>query len=97
MPQNYCVEGILDMGKRRKILLIALPLVIAAIIGAVLLTRTPQTTPESSPPIGSPPENPETPPNILVIPEVPLGTIAILLACFFALFIVQKRSKGKLP
>ena len=83
------------MRRRRKITLIALPAIIAAIIiGAVLMIPTPKTVSEPSPRVESPPESP---PNLLVVPEVPLGTIAVVLACFFALLIAQKRSKSKLP
>jgi cytoskeletal protein RodZ len=122
------------MGKRRKILLIALPLAIVAILGVLLFGQTPQavpgpatlqptaTTPSTETPETSPTtpstetspttpsnETPETtqptpsnetpedlPPNLLVVPEVPLGSLAIVLACFFALLIAQRRPKNPL-
>lgn len=80
--------------RKRRILLIALPALIAVIISITLLLSAPQTVSEIPPPLES---TPETPPNLLVVPEVPLGTIAIVLACFFALLVAQKRSKSKLP
>jgi cytoskeletal protein RodZ len=125
------------MGKKRKILLIALPIVILAILtGWFLFGQTPQAVPEathlppsapstpSTQPTSSTPstpsttsttptqptEPPETPPsttetetpveppeNLLVVPEVPLGSLAIVLACFSALLIAQRKTKSPLP
>jgi cytoskeletal protein RodZ len=126
-----------NMGKKRKILLIALPIVILAILtGWFLFGQTPQAVPEPTPlpppapstPSTQPtsstpsatstpsttstqsPETPETPhstadtenpeelpQNLLVVPEVPLGSLAIVLACFSALLIAQRKSKSPLP
>jgi len=110
------------MGKRRKILLIALSIVILAIpTGWFLFGQTPQAESTSLPPLApsipstqstssttstqstetleTPPstQSPETPEdlpqNLLVVPEVPLGSLAIVLACFSALLIAQRKSK----
>lgn len=81
--------------KRRKPFLIGIAgvIIVLVIVGAALFARTP-ATPQSSGPEELPGE--ETPPNLLVIPEVPLGTLAIVLACFSALIISQMKRKAKL-
>jgi len=85
MLKEYILE------KRRKILLISLPFVILIIV-ALSLTKMPQPVSETSPSLPSPPEVPQ---NILVTPEVPLGTIAIVLSCLLALMVAHIRSKDK--
>ena len=89
------------MGKKKKNLLIALPVVIVVILTLWLLFgQTPQAAPASTLlpqptlPIADI-ETPELPRNLLVVPEVPLGSLAIVLACFVALLISQRRSKGR--
>lgn len=44
------------------------------------------------------PEEPtkEVPPDLLVVPEVPMGTIATIIACFFALMVSQRKHAAKL-
>ena len=44
------------------------------------------------------PEEPtgEVPPDLMVIPEVPMGTIATIIACFFALMVSQRKHAAKL-
>lgn len=84
------------MKKKRKALLLALVAVVIVLstIGIVLFGQTPSSSTTQS----SGPELPtgETPPNLLVIPEVPIGTLAILAACFFALIVSQMKNKAKL-
>ena len=83
------------MRRKRKALLLASTAVtiVIIIVGITLFAQTPSTAQEASPPEELPSE---TPPNLLVIPEVPLGTLAIILACFFALIISQMKPKAKL-
>ena len=38
----------------------------------------------------------EVPQDLLVVPEVPLGTIATIMACFFALMVSQRKHVAKL-
>ena len=83
------------MKRKRKALFLASTAVtiVIIIVGIALFTQPPPTAQQESPPVESPTE---TPPNLLVIPEVPLGTLAIILACFFALIISQMKPKAKL-
>lgn len=85
------------MKKKRKALLLALVAVVIVLstIGIVLFGQTPSSSTTTQ---SSGPELPtgETPPNLLVIPEVPIGTLAILAACFFALIVSQMKNKAKL-
>jgi len=75
-------------------LLLTLPfLIVAVVIGIMLLGQSAPPTSEQSPPPGSPAQ--PALPNILVVPEVPLGPITVLVACFVALLIAQKRAKSK--
>jgi hypothetical protein len=90
--------------KRRRFLLIALVVpILALLIGLFLLGQTPQALPEPtaltqpSPSTTVPEPVEELPSNLLVVPEVPLGPLAIVLICFFALLIVQRRSKSSVP
>jgi hypothetical protein len=39
---------------------------------------------------------PEVPPKLLVVPEVPFGTVAVILACFLALLVIFRKPKIKL-
>ena len=82
------------MKRKRKALLLA-PTLIAILfilVGIVLLGQPP---PEAQPtsPVEDVPTDTDAPPNLLVIPEVPLGTLAIILACFSALIISQMRPR----
>ena len=80
---------------RKKLLMGSSVVIIVLIIVAVaLFAQAPSTPTESSAPEELPTEG--TPPNLLVIPEVPLGTLTIILACFLALIISQMKSKAKL-
>ena len=80
---------------RKKILIgSAAVIMVLAIVYFAMFGQAPSTSVESSPPATLPTE--ETPPNLLVIPEVPLGTLAIILACFLALVISQRKPKAKL-
>ena len=83
------------MRRKRKALFLAstAATIVIIIVGIALLAQTP-SAPEESPVEELPTEG--TPPNLLVIPEVPLGTLAIILACFFALIISQMKPKAKL-
>ena len=84
------------MKRKRKALFLASTAVtiVIIIVGITLFAQTPSTAQEASIPEELPTEG--TPPNLLVIPEVPLGTLAIILACFFALIISQMKPKAKL-
>ena len=79
---------------RKKFLIGSSSVIIVLIIVAVALFVKAPTSVEPSAPEELPTE--ETPPNLLVIPEVPLGTLAIILACFLALVISQMKPKAKL-
>jgi hypothetical protein len=78
--------------ERRKKLLLSLAFVVVVIaVGSVLFAQSVQPAVESSPTV---PETPtETPPSLLVVPEVPLGTIAVVLACVLALLIAGMSRK----
>ena len=80
----------------RKILIITSALVITVliIVGFTLFSQTSPATPQSSAPEELPTE--ETPTDLLVIPEIPLGTLTIMLACFSALIASQMKHKVKL-
>lgn len=83
------------MKRRRKALFLASTAVtIVIIIVGITLFAQPPAAQQESPPVELPAEG--TPPNLLVIPEVPLGTLTIILACFFALIISQMKPKAKL-
>ena len=80
---------------RKKILIgSAVVIIVLAIVSVAMFGQAPSNPIESSPSEELPTE--ETPPNLLVIPEVPLGTLAIILACFSALVISQMKPKSKL-
>lgn len=80
---------------RKKILIgSAAVIIVLAIVSVAMFSQAPSTPVESSPPAELPTEG--TPPNLLVIPEVPLGTLTIILACFLALVISQMKPKAKL-
>jgi len=84
------------MGKRKRILLVALPVLMLAILtGWFLFGQPPQAGSEPAPSATDIVNPKELPNNLLVIPEVPLGPLAIVLACFFALLIAQRRSKAQ--
>jgi len=77
------------MSRRKKTFLAALTaelLIFVAII--ILLGQTPSPHESQAAPVV-----PGVPPSLLVVPEVPFGTIAITLACFLALFIVLRKTK----
>jgi hypothetical protein len=82
------------MEKKKKALLGTIATIIIILIIAVGLYWPPAATPVShtSPSEGLPGEPPQ---DLLVVPEVPLGTITILLTCFFALIISQIRPRTK--
>lgn len=82
------------MNRKRKTLLLA-PTAITIIIILIGIALLAQPPPEAQP--ASPVEDlpTETPPNLLVIPEVPIGTLAAILACFSALIISQMKRKAK--
>lgn len=76
------------MKRKRKALLLAPTLIaILFIIAGIVLLGQPPPEAQPTSPVEDVPT--ETPPNLLVIPEVPLGTLAIMLACFSALVISQ--------
>lgn len=80
---------------RKKILIgPAAVIIVLAIVSVAMFSQAPSTPIKSSPPAELPAEG--TPPNLLVIPEVPLGTLTIILACFLALVISQMKPKAKL-
>ena len=79
--------------KNFRILPIAV-IVIIILIAITMFALTAPPTPQASAPEELPPD--DIPPSILVIPEAPLGTLAITVACFFALAISQIRHKNKL-
>jgi len=81
--------------RKIRLIVVSTAVIIALVIfGFALFVQEPSSVQQSSVPEELPPE--EIPPNLLVIPEVPLGTIAIVLACFFALVISQMKPKNKL-
>jgi hypothetical protein len=83
------------MRKRERILLVALPVLILAILtGWFLFGQPPQAVSEPAPPATDIVTPEELPNNLLVIPEVPLGPLVIVLTCFVALLIAQRRSKA---
>jgi hypothetical protein len=79
------------VSRRRKMFLGILTTELLIAIAAVILFQTPSPTESQAAPIVPGP----MPPSLLVVPEVPFGTIAITLACFLALFIVLRRPKSK--
>lgn len=91
------------MRRKKRILLIALMVLILAIFaGLFLLGQTPQAEPEPATlaqpsPSTTDTEPVEVPPTLLVVPEVPLGPLAIVVACFSALLIVLRRPKSSVP
>jgi hypothetical protein len=80
--------------KKTLLLVLAILITILMIFGILLFAQTPATTPQS-PGQGELPTD-ETPQGLLVIPEVPLGTIATISACFLALIISQLKNRTKL-
>ncbi len=82
------------MKRRRKALLAssAVAVVAVMVIYYLIFTRAPLATSQSHPTEELPAE--EAPPNLLVIPEVPLGTLAIVVSCFIALVIGQIKHKS---
>jgi hypothetical protein len=80
------------VSRRKKALLAALTvelLIAMAII--ILLGQTPSApTSQATPTVPG-----QVPPSLLVVPEVPFGTIAIVFACFLAFFIILRRPKIK--
>lgn len=72
---------------RRAFLLVATVAIIAVFLVGITLLQN--SSAETSPPETSPPET--APPDTFVIPEVPLGTIAVLLASFTAALIARRR------
>lgn len=80
---------------RKKTLIGSAVVTLALVIVALaLLAQSPSTLVKSHAPEELPTE--ETLPNLLVIPEVPLGTLAIVLACLSALLISQMKPKARL-
>ena len=78
------------MTRRRKKLIAALVAASLVIIAILLLNQPP-----SVPATQTPPVVPELPPKLLMVPEVPFGTIAIVLACFLALLVLHRKPKIK--
>jgi len=79
--------------KKRALLGTSVAIVILIIIALALYWQSPSTSVAQSSPHEELPG--ETPQDLLVVPEVPLGTITIMLACFFALIIAQMRPRTK--
>lgn len=80
------------VSRRKKAFLAAVTaMLLIAIAITILLGQTP-LPPEMSTttPVPSP-----IPPSLLVVPEVPFGTIAIVFACFLALFITLRKPRNK--
>lgn len=90
--------------KRKRIIAFVVGIFVIIIVMAALYSQTLLTASESSVPEEIPsdliiPEelpSEEIPPSLHVIPEVPLGTLGIMLAFFFALAISQVKHKVKL-
>jgi hypothetical protein len=81
--------------KRKTYRIVPIAVIVVIILVAIaMFALTAPPTPQASVPEDLPPEG--VPPSILVIPEAPLGTLAITVACFFALVISQIRHKTKL-
>jgi hypothetical protein len=76
------------VSRRRKTFLAILTAELLIAIAMIILGQTP-SPPESQ----AAPIVPEVPPSLLVVPEVPFGTIAITFACFLALFIALRKTK----
>jgi len=80
------------VSRRRKAFLAALTVeLLIAIAIFILLGQTPSSPESTTPPLVPG----QIPPNLLVVPEVPFGTIAMVLACFLALFITLRKKKPK--
>ena len=69
----------------------AVVIIVLITVAVALFVQAPSNPIESSPPEELPAEG--TPPNLLVIPEVSFGTIAILIAMFGALVIFAVKKK----
>ena len=86
--------------RKIRLIVVSMAVIITLVIfGFTWFAREPSSVQKLSAPEELPLEElptEEIPPNLLVIPEVPLGTIAILLACFFAFIIIQMKPKAKL-
>lgn len=80
--------------RRRKIVPVSLLTAIAAIIIGILMLG--QTTPQAPIAETPSPSDIKIPENLFVVPEVPYGTIAMLLAMLSALLVAQKISRKKL-
>jgi TRAP-type C4-dicarboxylate transport system permease small subunit len=81
--------------RKKRIIAFAVGILVIIIVIVMLYAQTIPATPESSIPEELPTE--EIPSDLLVIPEVPLGTLGVMLAFFFALVISQVKHKVKLP
>lgn len=80
---------------RKRILLgSAVVIIVLIIVSVALFARAPSNPVQQSAPEELPPE--EIPPYLLVVPEVPLGTLSIILAFFLALIIIHMKPKAKL-
>ena len=77
------------VSRRKKTFLAALTAELLIAIAIILLLGQTPSRPQSR----AAPIVPEVPPILLVVPEVPFGTLAIALACFLALFITLRRTK----
>ncbi len=91
------------MRKKRLVgsLLVVLAILIAGIVvlGQVLPTPSQSSGQEELPLERSPPAelpSEETPPNLLVIPEVPIGTLGVVLTGFLALLISQIKPRSRM-
>jgi hypothetical protein len=80
--------------KKTFFIVLATLIMVLIILGILLFAQTPATTSQSSDQEELPTD--ETPQGLLVIPEVPLGTIATISACFLALIISQMKNRTKL-
>lgn len=77
------------VSRRKKSFLAALTAELLIAIAIILLLGRTPTSPETQ----AAPIVPGIPPILLVVPEVPFGTLAIALACFLALLITLRRTK----
>jgi hypothetical protein len=77
------------VSRRKKAFLAALTAELLIAIAIIMLLDHTPSPPESQ----ATPIVPGVPQILLVVPEVPFGTLAIALACFLALFITLRRTK----
>ena len=78
------------VSRRKKTFFAALTAELLIAIAIIILLGQTPSPPESQ---AAPIVPAQVPPILLVVPEVPFGTLAIALACFLALFITLRRTK----